>query len=259
MSVNIRLVLATTVLGYLTYQFPVLLYIVGPLGFYLCYKILRFSISLYRNYTTEFLVRPTIKNKPHYQDLEILGRAWDKPVAKLYKPIIEYQPREGLCAYATLNNVLLSMDRKRIQYPYIGGPLDIAGLTGFTKKILNDPLSQKYLVEPIFADNRESIERILRSQINDPQYRFMTNFLRGPLFFSDHKISIQKFILGHWSPAVAYLPEEDVVLILDVNQKYDAWLCKVDDFVDSLHTIDHLDKRTWRGLIKITLLAQISS
>ena len=52
---------------------------------------------------------------------------------------------------------------------------------------------------------------------NDPSRRYVINFSRGPLFGAG---------AGHYSPVAGYLPHEDLVLVLDVNDEFRPWLVK---------------------------------
>jgi hypothetical protein len=50
---------------------------------------------------------------------------------------------------------------------------------------------------------------------NDPSRRYVVNFDRGVLFGTG---------AGHHSPIAGYLVDEDLVLVLDVNERYGPWL-----------------------------------
>ena len=47
-------------------------------------------------------------------------------------------------------------------------------------------------------------------------------FGRSPLFFchNGHALQLKKFVAAHWSPVIAYLEEDDLVLVMDVNSSY---------------------------------------
>jgi len=237
--------------GLLNYFIPITRYVTGVISIFAVYRLSKLLYSLYHYRTTEFLHKPSIKIELSYQNKELLEKAWSKPAAIFYKNKIEYQPREGLCGYATLNSVLSSLEKKPLKYPRIGGPFHMKNLQEYTQKQLGD----QFNVEALPASDREIISKILRTEVNDPKNRFMANFLRGPLFFSDTK-SWKRVLGGHWSPVIAYLPEEDLLLILDVNDTYGAWLVSVDRFVDSLNTVDHTTGggASWRGLLKVTYI-----
>jgi len=67
------------------------------------------------------------------------------------------------------------------------------------------------------------------------------NFTRGPLFGTGG---------GHHSPIAGYLGDEDLVLVLDVNDKYGPWLVKAERLYDAMNTVD-TGARKKRGLLLI--------
>jgi len=76
---------------------------------------------------------------------------------------------------------------------------------------------------------------------NELSRRYVINFSRGPLFGAGG---------GHHSPIAAYLSDEDLVLVLDVNQKYGPWLVKSQRLYDAMNTVDTGTKKK-RGLLLI--------
>src|SRR5205814_9068953 len=67
---------------------------------------------------------------------------------------------------------------------------------------------------------RRSSDLVFRAHLrfaNDTSRRYVVNFTRGPLFGMGG---------GHHSPIAGYLVNEDLVLVLDVNEKYGPWLVK---------------------------------
>jgi hypothetical protein len=66
-------------------------------------------------------------------------------------------------------------------------------------------------------------------QANDPSRRYVVNFSRGPLFGSGS---------GHHSPIAGYLPDEDLVLVLDVNRNFGPWLVKSQRLREAMNTVD---------------------
>ena len=65
--------------------------------------------------------------------------------------------------------------------------------------------------------------------INNPRYRIIANFHRGPLFGRGH---------GHFSPLLAYLPDRDLVLVGDVNAAYRPFLVSTDRLWRAVDTVD---------------------
>jgi hypothetical protein len=81
----------------------------------------------------------------------------------------------------------------------------------------------------------------LLSHVNDPARRYVINFSRAPLFGTGG---------GHHSPIAAYLSQEDLVLVLDVNKKYGPWLVKSDRLYEAMNTVDETAQKK-RGLLLI--------
>jgi len=79
------------------------------------------------------------------------------------------------------------------------------------------------------------------SHANDPSRRYVINFTRGPLFGAGG---------GHHSPVAAYLDQEDLVLVLDVNKNYGPWLVKPERLFDAMNTVDATAQKK-RGLLLI--------
>ena len=79
------------------------------------------------------------------------------------------------------------------------------------------------------------------NHVNDPARRYVINFSRGPLFGTGG---------GHHSPIAAYLSQEDLVLVLDVNKKYSPWLVRSDRLYEAMNTVDTTAQKK-RGLLLI--------
>ncbi len=54
--------------------------------------------------------------------------------------------------------------------------------------------------------------------------------------------------VGHYSPVGAYLEVEDLVLVLDVNERFKPWLVERSRLYNAMNTFDG-DKK--RGLLRI--------
>jgi len=76
---------------------------------------------------------------------------------------------------------------------------------------------------------------------NDLSRRYVINFGRGPLFGSGS---------GHHSPIAGYLPEENLVLVLDVNRKFGPWLVTPERLYEAMATVDPTSDKM-RGLLLI--------
>ena len=79
------------------------------------------------------------------------------------------------------------------------------------------------------------------AKANDPAVRFIANFHRGPLFGRGG---------GHHSPIAGYLPEEDLVFVLDVNASYRPWLVSPERLLEAMNTVDSATGLQ-RGLLRI--------
>ena len=75
--------------------------------------------------------------------------------------------------------------------------------------------------------------------VNDPHFRFIANYHRGPLFGRGH---------GHFSPLLGYLASHDLVLVGDVNAEYRPFLVSTERLWGSVDTVDSATGKK-RGLI----------
>jgi hypothetical protein len=57
-------------------------------------------------------------------------------------------------------------------------------------------------IEALHISTLDEFRQIMRTQVNDPHYRFIANFLRSPMFFCHRGLlySISKLFQGHFSP-----------------------------------------------------------
>jgi len=242
------------------YEFLALLFSV-PIG-YLSYK----AVQIYYNHNYEFIQQPAITKDERYQHSVLLEKAWSLPTSQIYKKnSVMYQPRSGLCGHASLNNVLQSIDLSPLDYPRMR-PFSLNGLRDFAHESIHEKLKlhssdkkqpQIESVEAFPSYSYEDFRNMLKTQVNNPKYRFIANFLRTPLFFCDRGLlySIRKVMNGHFSPVIAYLEEEDMVLILDTNSTFKTYLCPVERLFHGCNSRDFFQssKNGHRGLIRITL------
>jgi hypothetical protein len=77
--------------------------------------------------------------------------------------------------------------------------------------------------------------------VNDPARRYLINFSRRPLFDTGG---------GHHSPVAAYLEDEDLVLVLDVNKAYGPWLVSSERLYQAMNTQDPSSHKT-RGMLLV--------
>jgi hypothetical protein len=188
----------------------------------------------------------SIKDTREYQDPTLLKQAWALPVAVLYQADIEYQRNASFCGPTSIANVLHSLQQPGNQEIILQG----TGLStvlgylpqGVTLDQLADIATQKLtrkvsiLRDLDLAGFREQLRHA-----NELSRRYVINFSRGPLFGTGG---------GHHSPIAGYLRDEDLVLVLDVNQKYGPWLVKSQRLYDAMNTVDTGTKKK-RGLLLI--------
>ena len=158
----------------------------------------------------------SIKDAREYQDPALLERAWALPVAALYHLNIDSQRNVSVCGPASIVNVLRSLHQPGDQATILEGT-GISTVMGYLPggvtldqlaEIANQKVARKVTVlrDLDLAGFREHLRLA-----NDPSRRYVVNFTRGPLFGTGG---------GHHSPIAGYLRDEDLVLVLDVNEKY---------------------------------------
>ena len=188
----------------------------------------------------------SIKDTREYQEPVLLEKAWALPVAALYRANIDYQRNVSLCGPASIVNVLRSLQRVGDQETVLEGT-GISTVMGYlpggvTLDQLAEIAKQKVggnvtvLRDLDLAGFRERLRLA-----NDTSRRYVVNFTRGPLFGSGG---------GHHSPIAGYLVDEDLVLVLDVNEKYRPWLVKPERLYEATNTLDTTANRK-RGLLLI--------
>ena len=167
----------------------------------------------------------SIKETREYQDPALLKKAWALPVAAAYHVDIEFQQNGSVCGPSSLANVLHSLKQAGTQESILQG-------SGFTT--IMGYLPQGLTLDQLATIAREKLRRkvtVLRdldlaafrehlTHVNDPARRYVVNFSRAPLFETGG---------GHHSPIAAYLRDEDLVLVLDVNKKSArGWSSRID-------------------------------
>jgi hypothetical protein len=188
----------------------------------------------------------SIKDTRDYQDPLLLEKAWALPVAALYYPHIEFQRNVSLCGPASIVNVLHSLHQLGDQATILDGT-GISTVLGYLPggitldqlaEIANQKVSRKVTVlrDMGLVEFREHLRLA-----NDRSRRYVANFTRGPLFGAGG---------GHHSPIAGYVLEEDLVLILDVNEKYRPWLGKSERLYEAMNTVDAGAQKK-RGLLLI--------
>jgi hypothetical protein len=188
----------------------------------------------------------SIKETGDYQDPALLKKAWALPVAAAYQADIDYQQNGSVCGPTSLVNVLHSLKQPGNQESILQGSgfSTVMGYLpeGLTLDQLADIARQKLQRKITVLRNLDLAA--FREQLklaNDPARRYVINFSRGPLFGTGG---------GHHSPIAAYLNQEDLVLVLDVNKNYGPWLVKPERLFDAMNTVDATAQKK-RGLLLI--------
>jgi hypothetical protein len=195
---------------------------------------------------TDYSQVASIKEAREYQDPMLLGQAWTLPVAALYRGNIEFQRNASVCGPASVVNVLRSLNQPGEQATVLEGS-GISTVMGYLPggvtldqlaKIAHQKVSRKVTVlrDLTLVDFRHHL-----TLSNDPSRRYIVNFSRAPLFGKGD---------GHHSPIAGYLPESDLVLVLDVNERYGPWLVKSERLYEAMNTLDR-STRQKRGLLLI--------
>ncbi|HET9596577.1 MAG TPA: phytochelatin synthase family protein [Anaeromyxobacteraceae bacterium] len=189
----------------------------------------------------------SIEQDPTYQDAGLLDRSMALPAAAAYASGgFTYQRNGSFCGPATAVNVERSLGssdeqehvlegtgfRTILGYVWGGLTLDeeaelIRNKTGRAVTVLRDLDFEAF---------RHEIARA-----NDPALRYVANFSRAPLFGRGG---------GHHSPIGGYLPDRDLVLVLDVNERYGRWLVPTERLFRAVNTVDAATGRR-RGLLRV--------
>lgn len=205
------------------------------------------------------LLTKSIKNSiilsDHYQNIDLINKVWDLPVAKLYKDIIEYQPTEGYCCSTTQRCILNSIPCiSKGDIPVLkGGPVTIDKYSSIIDKLGNGNF--KSII--IYGEN--SYERFLDAlkKANDPKYRIAINFLRSSLFGIRPPSWLPSNILlsmfgGHFSHIIGYLDKENLVAVFDVNHNYGLFFVEPERLYESIATHDFTSGKS-RGIVITTM------
>jgi hypothetical protein len=188
----------------------------------------------------------SIKDAREYQDPALLEKAWALPVAAVYRSNIDFQRNVSFCGPASIANVLRSLHQPGHQATVLECT-GISTVIGFLPggvtldqmaKIANQKASRKVTV---LRDLDLSGFREHLRLVNDMSRRYVVNFTRGPLFGTGGE---------HHSPIAGYLVDQDLVLVLDVNEKYGPWLVRSERLYEAMNTLDSGTRKT-RGMLLI--------
>lgn len=191
----------------------------------------------------------SIETEPTYRDPHLMTAAWQRPVASRYRDQpFEYQANPSFCGPASVADLLHSIGLPLSQDAVIAGtryqPWFGILLGGLTLDQLGDVLRQK-TARPVTVMRDLSLAQFRQElvHVNNLDRRYILNFHRGPLFGRGH---------GHFSPLIGYLPEQDLVLVGDVNPAYRPYLVSSERLWQAMNTVDDATSRK-RGLLMVLL------
>ncbi len=188
---------------------------------------------------------PSIAGTSSYQDAALLERAWALPVARTYAKPLQWQDNGSTCGPASVANVQGSMGATTTE-DAVKDAGDVCSLGVCFGGLTLDDLA----VVARTATGREvtvlrdlSLEQFREELVktNDPALRYTINFHRGLLFGKG---------TGHHSPIGGYLPEEDLVFVLDVNESFGPWLVPTERLWRAMDEVDSSTQKK-RGLLRI--------
>jgi hypothetical protein len=195
----------------------------------------------------DFSYAVSINTRPDYQDPALMDKAWALPVAALYhKEGVDYQRNASFCGPTSAVNVARSLGQSTNQatildgtgikttFGMVLGGLTLDELAGVVENKTGKRVTK--LRDLTVEQLREEL-----AHANDPARRYIVNFHRGPLFGAGG---------GHHSPIAGYLAAEDLVLVLDVNEKYKPWLVPLPRLHEAIDTVDKQSGQK-RGLLRI--------
>jgi hypothetical protein len=189
----------------------------------------------------------SIERLPSYQDPALLAKAFALPVAATYqKSGLDYQRNGSFCGPTTAVDVTRSLGSAADQAHILDGTQShttlgilFGGLTlDEEADVIRTKTGHKVTV---LRDLDLAAFRAELAHANDPDRRYTVNFSRGPLFGRGG---------GHHSPIGGYLPSEDLVLVLDVNDKFKPWLVPSERLFGAVDTVDR-GAHAKRGLLRI--------
>jgi len=188
----------------------------------------------------------SIATLPEYQNPALLERAWALPVARTFLHELDFQPNGSICGPTSLANTFRSLGE---------GPVTLRTVLEGTGKCPLDfclgGLSLDDLAAVVRQKSRRSVTvltdlsldefRMHMRHSNDIDRRYLVNFQRGLLFGKG---------VGHHSPIAGYLPERDLVFVLDVNPHFGPWLVATERLHHATHSSDSSTGKP-RGLLLI--------
>ena len=176
----------------------------------------------------------------------LIDSAWKLPVAATFNANLDWQSNASRCGPASVANTFRSIGEEETTEAEV-----LAGTgkcwTGFC--IVGLTLDELADVAQAKTGRKVSVLRNLSADefrehmkhANDPGRRYIINFTRETIFGAGS---------GHFSPIGGYLEAEDLVFVLDVNERYKPWLIERERLFSAMDTIDS-DGDKKRGLLLI--------
>lgn len=188
---------------------------------------------------------PSIRETSTYQDRALLDRAWALPVARTYDHRVVSQSNGSVCGPSSLANILRSLgDPAATQDSVLEGSGKCGSgicFMGLTLDEVSELVRRKGRKVTVIRDLDLTAFRGVMKRTNDPTRRFLVNFHRGLLFGKG---------TGHHSPIAGYLEAEDLVFVLDVNEKFGPWLVPTERLFEAMDSVDSSSGKK-RGLLEI--------
>ena len=185
----------------------------------------------------------SIREAPAFQDAKLLTRAWALPVASTFTRPILSQTNPSSCGPASVANVLRSAGAPMSAEDVAAhGSGCVAGFCfgGLTLAQLGDATREAAPGWKVTELHPETLEKF-REELRRKEGRLIINFHRRPLFGAGG---------GHHSPIGGYLEKEDLVFVLDVNERFGPWLVSSERLFEAMDTMDGGQKR---GLLRLCL------
>lgn len=194
----------------------------------------------------------SIKHEQNYQDEAQLADAWQLPVASTYKNNFVYQENGAFCGPASVVNTLSSLGINDLSQSDV---IKNSSIFYIKARILGLTLDE---MRTIFKDNLQKTGqsawtvmeyrdltidefRDHMRQANRPDFRYVINFSRLPLFGVN---------IGHHSPIGGYIEDSDSVFLLDVLEDYKPFIVSTENLFVAMNTIDSETEKK-RGLIQL--------
>ncbi|CCV15213.1 phytochelatin synthase family protein [Mesorhizobium sp. STM 4661] len=177
---------------------------------------------------------------------ELIDSAWKLPVAATFNADVKWQSNRSRCGPASVANTFRSIGEEETTEADV---LEGTGKcwTGFC--IIGLTLDEVAEVARTKTGRKVSVLRNLTAEefrehmkrANDPSRRYIINFTREKIFGAGS---------GHFSPIGGYLEAQDMVFVLDVNERYKPWLIERERLFTAMDTVDS-DGDKKRGLLLI--------